>query len=75
MLIYSTSFLKLVVFFEKVLSDVLNWVFWLILSQFLESLEQRGHNVLVQILSDGKVWVYGLALFILFHLSVAEVRC
>ena len=54
----SISLLHLVFFAEKVLTDVLNGVFGLVLGQLFERLNQRGHDVLVEVLTNGEVGVH-----------------
>ena len=70
----SISLLHLVFFAEKVLTDVLNGVFGLVLGQLFERLNQRGHDVLVEVLTNGEVGVHGFFLHGLSHVSGLIVR-
>ena len=65
----SISLLHLVFFAEKVLTDILDGVFGLVLGQLFERLNQRGHDVLVEVLTNGEVGVHGFLLHGLAHVS------
>eukprot|EP00353_Schmidingerella_taraikaensis_P018154 CAMPEP_0185607808 /NCGR_PEP_ID=MMETSP0436-20130131/5768_1 /TAXON_ID=626734 ORGANISM="Favella taraikaensis, Strain Fe Narragansett Bay" /NCGR_SAMPLE_ID=MMETSP0436 /ASSEMBLY_ACC=CAM_ASM_000390 /LENGTH=88 /DNA_ID=CAMNT_0028239853 /DNA_START=109 /DNA_END=375 /DNA_ORIENTATION=- len=57
-----TTDLKSVLLAQQVLSDVLDGVLRLVLSELLQRLKQRRHDVLIQVLADGQVGVDGLFL-------------
>ena len=58
----SASDLQTILVAEQVLTDVLDRVLRLVLSELLQSLEQAWHDVLVKVLTDGQVGVDGFLL-------------
>ena len=61
---------KFVFFSQQVLSDVLDGILGLVNGKLLESLDQRGHDVLVEVLADGKIRVHWLLSLSLLSFSV-----
>ena len=61
---------KFVFFLEEVLSDVLDRVLGLVNGKLLKRLNKRGHDVLVEVLANGKIGVHWLLSLSLFSFSV-----
>ena len=57
---------------QHVLSNVLDWVLWSVLSELLQSFNQLRHDVSVKVLSDWEVGVYWFFVLLVHvvHLSV-----
>lgn len=68
------SLLHLVFLTEEVLANILNGVFGLVLGQLFERLNERWHDVLVEVLTNGEVGVHGFLLHGLAHVSGLIVR-
>ena len=67
---FASTLFHLVLLSEQILANVLNRILRLVLCQLLERLDQRGHDVLVEVLANGQVRVHGLFLTVLLRLIV-----